>query len=410
MSKTTQQTTQKTKQARTEPVAAVTTHVARAQQAGGRCTVYEQSTADQLLIVAQAADQVSEETILRVAPPPVPAAGGHTVSLRTMDPSHVCLLDATLSDAADTWGSPDRVTTVNLDSKEFRERLTDLVKDPRVGLRLCEPTIGGQDVARDAALQKAQAALKTAQAALQKLKTSKEAAEKCTYAAHESYLCLRERLRTAGDRPDPAIVEQIEAARKEYHELKEQEEALDRDLDKAGQKEHKWELEVEKYTSDPSTLELTGAYQTHCIHVRAPPGVDTPMPKIPYTHLITCPPKELLDTCNRVKRVTGYVTIGGQADDKVPTISGTGDSGSIELQIPSGWELSCIDPAAAGKNVGATYSLEYLLPYLKVICGNPARKYIDKLTIAFATSKPVCVQAEGPQLKIGFHLAPRVES
>lgn len=129
-------------------------------------------------------------------------------------------------------------------------------------------------------------------------------------------------------------------------------------------------------------------------------GTNTPLPKIPYNTTITISFNDFLKALKQIEIVSDHVTF--EADNNNFKVSGKGDNGSNERTFERGMdeiaELRTQEPSKS------TYSLEYLLPFLKAL--KPG-----VITLQYSTEKPVKITVKLDNLStIEFYLAPRIEN
>src|SRR3990167_188548 len=129
-------------------------------------------------------------------------------------------------------------------------------------------------------------------------------------------------------------------------------------------------------------------------------STDTPLPKIPYNTTIQISFNDLLKALKQIEVISDYVTF--EADNNNFKVSGKGDSGSNERTFERGMEE--IVELRVQENSEATYSLSYLLPFLKAI--KPGT-----ITIQYSSKQPVKLTARlDNSSTIEFYLAPRIEN
>ena len=110
--------------------------------------------------------------------------------------------------------------------------------------------------------------------------------------------------------------------------------------------------------------------------------------------------KTYSSTLKQIKTVSDYVTFETTLNRDF-ILSGKGDSGESTINFERGMEEI---PEVSNKEPSkATYSLEYLLPFLKQLkCGS--------VIIEYSSVEPLRIEAPIDNIsKIYFYLAPRVE-
>ena len=129
-------------------------------------------------------------------------------------------------------------------------------------------------------------------------------------------------------------------------------------------------------------------------------STDTPLPKIPYNTTICISFNDFIKALKQIEIVSDYVTF--EADNNIFKVSGKGDNGSNERTFERGMEE--LAELRTQEISTSTYSLEYLLPFLKAV--KPGT-----IIIQYSTQKPVKLTVKlDNSSTIEFYLAPRVES
>ena len=129
--------------------------------------------------------------------------------------------------------------------------------------------------------------------------------------------------------------------------------------------------------------------------------VNCPLPKILYNSRIQITLDALKRSLKQIETVSDYVTLETTLNRDF-ILSGKGDSGESTINFERGMEEI---PEISNKEPSkATYSLEYLLPFLKQLkCGS--------VIIEYSSVKPLRIEAPIDNIsKIFFYLAPRVEN
>ncbi len=138
--------------------------------------------------------------------------------------------------------------------------------------------------------------------------------------------------------------------------------------------------------------------------VKKEPGSnDCPLPKIQYDTEIQfngISNADLLKTCKKINSMSDYITF--ESNDNNVLLSGSGDSGKTDISF----DKSKILIQNKADSI-STYSLEYIIPFLKSVTKD------TKIKMEYATTKPLKISTSiGVQMysRIHYYLAPRVEN
>lgn len=128
---------------------------------------------------------------------------------------------------------------------------------------------------------------------------------------------------------------------------------------------------------------------------------DPPLPKIPYNaeiQLNGISNNEVKKIFKKIAAISDYVTF--EADDDKIVFSGSGNNGKSEIELNKTKALIFLN-----ENSAATYSLEYINPFLKSVTKD------TKVKFQFSDTKPLRIETSlGVQSRIHFYIAPRVEN
>ena len=128
---------------------------------------------------------------------------------------------------------------------------------------------------------------------------------------------------------------------------------------------------------------------------------DCPIPKIPYDSEISFPGLENLEivkTFRKINSLSDYITF--ESIDKRLELSGSGDNGKTSITLDESKVL-----VLSNNDSISTYSLEYIVPFLKSMHKK------TKVKMQFSSTKPIRIETNiGAQSRIHFYLAPRVEN
>jgi len=149
-------------------------------------------------------------------------------------------------------------------------------------------------------------------------------------------------------------------------------------------------------------LVLSNAEYTYKMRLIEASANDCPLPKIPYDAKSTIMSKTLQKFFQKVEVVSDYISFKNDGINLY--MSGKGDAGELEIHLEKGhddlMEISAKDEYSEG-----TYSLEYLIPYLKSFSANTPQ------SVEFSTQKPLRVDSKIANIgRLHFYLAPRVEN
>jgi len=129
---------------------------------------------------------------------------------------------------------------------------------------------------------------------------------------------------------------------------------------------------------------------------------DCPLPKIPYDAKALLQGKTLQKYFQKIEVVSDYITFKNDGINFV--MSGKGDNGELKIHLEKGhddlMEISNNDNLSE-----ATFSLEYLIPYLKSFSANIPHN------VEYSSEKPLRIDSKIANIgRLQFYLAPRVES
>lgn len=132
---------------------------------------------------------------------------------------------------------------------------------------------------------------------------------------------------------------------------------------------------------------------------------ETPLPRLPYDSIVQFDKSTLVSVADFIKQlkkietISSYVTF--ETTNNFFNLSGKGDVGDVEITNERGQvtiKKNC-------QNSNSTYSLEYLIPFLKSLQKDRS------IEISYTTLKPLRIRTDlGGSSFIDFYLAPRVES
>jgi len=129
---------------------------------------------------------------------------------------------------------------------------------------------------------------------------------------------------------------------------------------------------------------------------------DTPLPKIPYDAKSMLMGKTLQKYLQKVEVVSDYITFKNDGINLY--MSGKGDNGQLEIHLEKGHE-DLMEISARDNYSEGTFSLEYLIPYLKSFSANTPQ------SVEFSTQKPLRIDSKIANIgRLHFYLAPRVEN
>jgi len=128
---------------------------------------------------------------------------------------------------------------------------------------------------------------------------------------------------------------------------------------------------------------------------------DQPIPrtnfdaKIVFDQEITT--KDFIKQLQKINKISDYITFETVNNNKF-TMSGKGDIGNAEASYERG-QISINNNC----DTTTTYSLEYILPFLKTVKDQP-------VTLEYSERKPLKIEAKIQNVgRLNFYLAPRVE-
>lgn len=131
-----------------------------------------------------------------------------------------------------------------------------------------------------------------------------------------------------------------------------------------------------------------------------PSSVNCPLPKIPYTSRVTITLDALKRSLKQIETVSDYTTLETTTNRNF-ILSGKGDNGGSVITFERGMEE--IPDIEVKEPSNTTYSLEYLLPFIKAIKSSV-------LTLEYSNKQAVRIEAHIDNIsKLFFYLAPRVE-
>ena len=138
--------------------------------------------------------------------------------------------------------------------------------------------------------------------------------------------------------------------------------------------------------------------------VKKEPGSnDCPLPKIPYHTEIQfngISNTDLLKTFKKISSISDYITF--DSSDNSLLLSGSGNNGKTSISFDKSKILM-----QNKENSISTYSLEYIIPFLKSVTKD------TKVKMEYSTTKPLRISTDigsGLYSRIHFYLAPRVEN
>lgn len=130
-------------------------------------------------------------------------------------------------------------------------------------------------------------------------------------------------------------------------------------------------------------------------------NTNTPLPKIPLNAKVSITLDAFKKALNQIGTVSNYVKI--ETTQTTIILSGKGDNGESEIIFERGMEE--IPELSVKENSEATYSLEYLQPFLKRLTTSSI------ITLEYSTAKPIRLEYNHDNIsRIYYYIAPRVES
>lgn len=130
--------------------------------------------------------------------------------------------------------------------------------------------------------------------------------------------------------------------------------------------------------------------------------IDQPLPRIPYNSYVTLYGNDLKTYLKKINALSDYLTIS--VDNNICTIETKSDNGECEIKLYKGQE-ELIEIGSNGDFNRSTFSIDYLMPYLKAMSNNYAH------TLSFSGNKPLRVSSKIFNLgRVDFYLAPRIEN
>jgi len=149
-------------------------------------------------------------------------------------------------------------------------------------------------------------------------------------------------------------------------------------------------------------LVLSSAEYTYKMRLIEAKANDTPLPKIPYDAKATLHGKTLQKYFQKVEVVSDYITFKNDGINFY--MSGKGDAGELNIHLEKGMD-DLIEISTRDDYSEATYSLEYLIPYLQSF------KESIPQSVEFSTTKPLRIDSKFNNVgRLHFYLAPRVEN
>ena len=128
---------------------------------------------------------------------------------------------------------------------------------------------------------------------------------------------------------------------------------------------------------------------------------DLPLPKIPYDSFISLEGRDIKKHLSKLSIVSNYMKIN--ITDQICTLNGKGDNGECNIQLEKGSDQ--VKDLQTNEGSEASYSIEYLEPYLKSMLSN----YTHRLE--FSSNKPLRIDSKIFNIgRVHFYLAPKVES
>lgn len=419
----------------TAQVSPVRTHYTR--PVTGRTCLYERAEYEQLLAVLETYGTLAEEVVITAEPV---KGGGHTLKLRCMDPSHVALLDTVFKSGKDTWGTENESFTVAFRVDELAAALRQILAGGSEGcrFRLAEPALGSAAEAEQAhaddvkTVTEKRAALDRAQARYDQTKEKEKAAALEAEKARQACLAREKELGLLDDSDEEVTVDEEDDSEEdeaekdpelvslcaEWQAKRSDANELNDELGECneGVRAANAELDSARSACDnppvPKKLELAGKHETHKIRAIEHGSNDTPLPRIPYTHVIGLNSlKDFNSTLTRLKKVAEYVTVlyGRPAkndDARLPALWAKGDSAELTLDYTE----CLVTELVTGAELDSCHSLEYTLPVLKALVKAPAASHFTKAHLWAASAKPMMLQVEAANTTLSFYLAPRVEN
>jgi len=153
----------------------------------------------------------------------------------------------------------------------------------------------------------------------------------------------------------------------------------------------------------PNTLNFHTKSESYKIRTIEVNKAETPLPKIPYDSNIKFDCNEITEAdfikqLRKIETISGYVTF--ETNNNWFNLSGKGDAGDVLITNERGQ----VSIKKRDDNSKSTYSLEYLLPFLKTLQKDRT------IEIDYSTAKPLRIRAhlDGSAF-MDFYLAPRVE-
>lgn len=157
------------------------------------------------------------------------------------------------------------------------------------------------------------------------------------------------------------------------------------------------------WNNDDNILNFFNKSESYKIRTIEPNKADTPLPRIPFDSRIKFDQEitlgDFIKQLRKIETVSDYITF--ETSHNWFVLSGKGDSGEAHIKNERG-QVS-IDKRDRDDNT--TYSLEYLLPFLKTLQKDRT------IELAYSTAKPLMIRVNlGGSARMDFYLAPRVEN